>query len=244
MRLTLSSAAAPAATWAELLEAARRRGFAALELVEGDAHGIGPASSAAELARLRARAESHAVRIAAYRVASAADAARPAVARLAAALDAAVVAPADTVDIASLDALADLYRSSGAMLLLAHGTAPEVTAALGHALAQPGRESLGFAWDVRPEADDLGRAPAVLEAAGGRLRLVRLYGGGPEAATQTGQGVGALFGRLTLARYGGPLVLTPSTPRYRQAWGAWLGRVAGWGCGSKTADASLVQLAT
>lgn len=34
---------------------------------------------------------------------------------------------------------------------------------------------------------------------------------------------------LAPARYGGPLVIGPSTPAYLRAWGAWLGRAGGWG---------------
>jgi hypothetical protein len=60
---------------------------------------------------------------------------------------------------------------------------------------------------------------------------------------QEGQGIGALMARLTLAGYQGTLALAPSTSRYLYAWGAWLGRgTGGWGCGSKTADDSLVRL--
>lgn len=75
-----------------------------------------------------------------------------------------------------------------------------------------------------------------------RLRYIRFRGGGPEAAQQSGLGVGALMARLALARFAGPLVLAPSTPKYRYIWHAWLGRAGGWGCGSKQADASLVSL--
>ena len=44
MRLALSSAAAPDAMLEELLEAATRRGLEAVELREGDAHGVARAT--------------------------------------------------------------------------------------------------------------------------------------------------------------------------------------------------------
>ena len=62
MRLALSSAAVPDATFDELLAACARRGFAAVELEVGHAHGITPttgptaAADAVERAARRATA--------------------------------------------------------------------------------------------------------------------------------------------------------------------------------------------
>ncbi|MGH7444320.1 MAG: hypothetical protein ACREKM_05565, partial [Longimicrobiales bacterium] len=103
---------------------------------------------------------------------------------------------------------------------------------------------IDFAWEIdladsNPAAD----ADAVLDAASAQLRYIRFVGGGPEAALQEGRGIGALMGRLTLAGYVGPLVLTPSSARYRVAWAAWLGRRGGWGCGSTAGANDPVRLA-
>lgn len=85
------------------------------------------------------------------------------------------------------------------------------------------------------------------EAAHGRLDgsidLIVLRGAGPEAAQHEGRGIGSLMTRLTLSGYQGILTLAPSSAAVLPVWRTWLQHGRNWGCGSKTADPSLVQLA-
>jgi hypothetical protein len=85
------------------------------------------------------------------------------------------------------------------------------------------------------------------EAARGRLGdavdLIVLQGAGPEAAQHEGRGIGSLMTRLTLSGYQGILTLAPSSAAVLPVWRTWLQHGRNWGCGSKTADPSLVQLA-
>jgi len=243
MRLSLSSAAAPDAALAELLAACARRGLAALELVEGHAHGVTAELDAARADAVHGAASDAGVAVCGlYREMLGAPELEPA-ARLAATLRAPVVVQADGVDPELLPAAAAAFTAAGAELLLAHGSDPDVVELINDSLAGlPESRPVGLAWEVRPESDDPALIGRVLAAAGPRLRHVRLHGGGPESAQQTGRGVGALMARLALARYTGPLVLTPSDPRFHYVWRAWLGRAGGWGCGSKQSDPSIVML--
>ena len=93
---------------------------------------------------------------------------------------------------------------------------------------------------VDPRNDPPNRVQALLDRLGDSIRYVRLLGGGPESIAQTGQGIGNLVGRLALLGFDGPLILTPSDPTRLRVWAHWLGRRAGWGCGSKGAEPSLV----
>ncbi len=77
----------------------------------------------------------------------------------------------------------------------------------------------------------------------GSVDLIVLRGGGPEAAQHEGRGIGALMARLALADYRGVLTLAPSGSAVLPVWRTWLHHGRNWGCGSKTADPSLVQLA-
>lgn len=241
MRLVLSSAAAPDLALADLVAAGVRRGLPALELVSGDAHGVAAYLAADTLRSLVARAGGE---VAAFRAAGAREARSPAAARLSAELGAPVVAPRGAFVPGDVPGLARVYADAGGTLLLTHGSDPAEALALRWAAEGAPGGSVGLAWEVRPGADEPGDARGVLDAAGGLLRLVRLHGGGPESAAQEGQGIGALMARLALGRWAGPLVLAPSTPAYRRAWSAWLGRAGGWGCGSRQRDDSLVVLAT
>ncbi|HEY8485217.1 MAG TPA: hypothetical protein VIL13_11430 [Longimicrobiales bacterium] len=245
MRLALSTAAAPDLGLAELIDACVRRGLAGLELVSGDAHGVGPECPVEELAEARRAAEAAGIAIAAFRAADRAEACSRAAARLSAVCRAPVILPRDTAGIPEdeLVAAARVFAEEGGVLLVAHGTDAEAVAALRRAIEQAPAGSLGLAWDVDPGDPGLvARLGAVLDAAGPHLRHVLLIGGGPEAAGQEGRGVGPLMGRLALARYDGAIALAPSTPRYRYAWGAWLGRRGGWGCGSRAGGGLPVRL--
>lgn len=85
----------------------------------------------------------------------------------------------------------------------------------------------------------------VAEAVGGLddVDLITLRGAGPEAAQHEGRGIGALMSRLSLSGYRGILTLAPSSAAVLPVWRTWLHHGKAWGCGSKTADPSLVQLA-
>lgn len=228
---------------AELLTACARRGLAALELVEGHAHGIAGGIGATGVEAVRAAAQDAGIAICALYRAGLNSADLEPTARVAAALEAPVVVPADAVDRESLSAAAIAFSAAGANLLLSHESDPAAVESLRRSIAiLPDTRVVGLAWEVRPERDDPALLGRVLGAAGADLRYVRLHGGGPEAAQQTGRGVGALMARLALARYARPLVLTPSDPRYHYVWRAWLGRAGGWGCGSKQSDPSLIRL--
>jgi hypothetical protein len=90
-----------------------------------------------------------------------------------------------------------------------------------------------FAWQVGDDTADAGADAELILRSNAPLAYVRLIGGGPETVMQEGRGIGSLMKTLTLAGYNGPLVLTPSSPRFRMAWRTWLGRRGGSGCGSK-----------
>jgi hypothetical protein len=241
MRLGLSSAAAPDLALADLLGGCQRRGLAVLELVLGDAHGVHSGADAAQIEDALRQAERADVHLAALACpAPDVDRAEEAI-RLAARLGMAALLPACLAS-DEVGALLEVAREVKAQLLLQHGTDPEAAAELAYLVESLPAGTAALAWQVDPRTDDPALVTAVLRAAGSHLAYVRLRGGGPESAEQTGQGVGTLMARLALARYTGPLVLMPTTPRYRYIWSAWLGRAGGWGCGSKEQDSSLVTL--
>jgi sugar phosphate isomerase/epimerase len=246
MRLGLSTAAAPDLALVELLDACARRGLAALELVAGDRHGVGPELDHEEVLDVAASAAARGITIAAYRAGGLWEAAAPETVRLAFGLGAPVIVKLDPAedDRAAVLNAARRYAAVGAQLLLEHASTSTEVEELRKLVEELPPGTLGLAWEADPSTGALDlAAPAVLDAAGSALRYVRLRGGGPEAMGQEGQGIGALMARLTLAGYQGTLALAPSTSRYLYAWGAWLGRgTGGWGCGSKTADDSLVRL--
>lgn len=242
MRLALSSEAAPGAALADLVSASTRRGLSGVELLENRLlsghHETEP--DCVDRAMTAVRSAGGAI------CGILAEIPRPGdprgSAEAAARLGAPLIVPWSTAERDVLAAAVALLSRVGARMLLAHPTDPAAAESARDAIdAHPGAP-LGLAWDVRPGADDQALFPRVLEVAGDRLEYVRFHGGGPESERQTGQGVGALMARLTLARYQGPIVLTPSDSRYHQIWRLWLGRGGGWGCGSKKSDESLVIL--
>jgi hypothetical protein len=244
MMLAISSAAAPGLPLAELLEVCVRRGLAGAELQAADGAaalaGWRPGGTATRGDPSDAAAGA---RLLAYRVRSLAEAVEQGALDLAARSGAAVIVPALASQRAAIERVAAAYHAAGARLLLSHGSDVGAVAALREVLERTAAGGApGLAWDVRPGVDAPDAVRAVVAEAGEHLAHVRLFGGGPESVSQTGHGVGALMARLTLARFRGPLVLTPSTPRYHEAWGRWLGRNGGWGCGSKHSDPSLVQI--
>lgn len=246
MQLALSTAAAPDLTLAELFDACERRGLTALELVAGGRHGVGPELDHQEVLAVAAAAAERGIVISAYRSRGLWEASAPETVRLAFGLSAPVIVTLNPVedDVVSTLTAARRYATVGVRFLLEHGSEVEEVAALRQIGARVAGGTVGLAWDLDPATADLDRTgAAVIAATGALLQHIRLRGGGPESEEHTGQGIGALLGRLTLAHYSGALAITPSTPRYHYAWGAWLGRGrGGWGCGSKQADDSLVTL--
>lgn len=235
MRLGLSSAAAPDASLDELLVACRRRGLDVLELGEGDRHGIRGGPDGIGGAEARQMAADAGVALVGFRSSGVGDDLR--VARLAAAAEAPVLVGGDGPVAARVERALDLAASGADAAIVVTGEA--VFEDLGPVTAA----GLDVAWDAAPEGGGLGAvAEWLLAAAGDRLRHIRVLGSGPEAVMQEGRGVGELMARLALGRYRGCVVLAPSSPRYRVAWQHWLGRRGGWGCGSRTADPSLVRL--
>jgi hypothetical protein len=232
--LYLSTSASPGLEPGDFLDGCARRGLAGVEVDAGT-------DPVAALERWCAPAAERGMRIAAVRVAGLAEAGDARLVAAAARLGVPVSAPADTAALDAVPLLDRAYACAGGSLLLAHGTDAAAAERL-RVAAEAAGEGVGLAWCVRPGADSPELRAAALAAAGPRLRLVRLFGGGPEAQSQTGQGVGALIARLTLVRFAGPIVLTPSRAEYRTAWRQWIRAGRGWGCGSRTADPSLVTL--
>lgn len=229
MRLGLSSAAAVDADVDSLLAACARRGLAVLELRDEDAHGVSDAASAAAAAVLAA---DFGVAIGSFRVAGAMTTAK--VADVCAKLEAPALIAHGSLEerIATARGLGD----SGV------GALVEVSGAAESWLAAIAGADTDVAWQIDEAVSDMaGDLQQAMRAIPDRLRYVRLLGGGPEAAMADGRGIGALMGQLALGRFGGPLVVAPSSPRYRVAWENWLGRRGGWGCGSK-AERDVVQL--
>jgi hypothetical protein len=239
MRLGLSSGAAPDATLDELLAACRRRGLAGVELVEGHAHGVTPTTGAGMASGAPAVAEDG-PGILAFRCATEATALSGDAARLSRHLGCPVISP--TIPPAVLlEAAAARYRDAGGVLLLSFPSQPDAVLRAAE-LADRAGGGVALSWDLAPGEASGASTGDTLAAAGAALRHVRLYGGGPEAPLLEGRGIGELAVQLALAHYAGPLVLTPSTDSYRQAWRSWLGRRGGWGCGSSRERGTLVSL--
>lgn len=235
MRLGLCSSAAPDATLTELFEVAARRGLSALELRDKDGHGLTPETEAIIGAVAAGRAVADNVEITAYR--STEDGHDLWLARLSEALDAPILLDAPAVVHARLNRAFGILEVGGRVAVVIRGDEYLADA------VQAEEAGVDVAWDASPSQEHVGdRLTALLDTIGPRLRHVRLLGGGPEAAAQEGHGVGAAMGRLALAGYSGTVILAPSSARYRVAWRSWLGRSGGWGCGSKTTDATRVQL--
>lgn len=233
MRLGLSSAAAPNATLDELLAACVRRGLAALELREGDAHGLDHAdvirgAAAAERTLLQG------VSITAWRAGPQQDGDLRR-ARLTEALDATLLLEA-VPDLAHCFERAAELASVGARVgVVLHGDESDAD------LALLDEARVEIAWDADPARVPLAeRAMRIHDRFGMRLRHVNIVAGGPEAVMNEGRGVGELMGRLALAGYDGSIVLSPSSTRYRVAWETWLGTRGGWGCGSAGKSKSTV----
>lgn len=219
MKLSLSTAAAPDLALGALDAACRARGLDGVELVVEAGE-----DAASTVARVRASA----ARVVALR----AEELAPSLARCSGQLGLPVSVPAGAVTAGSLADVAAAFADEGGRLLLAFGTALDLTVALAAALREVGSRCVGLAWEVRPHGDDLRQSGAVLLAAREHLGLVRLHGGGPEQRDQEGRGVGPLFVDLAISGYGGPIVLTPSSERELPRWQEWLSSRKSAGCGA------------
>jgi hypothetical protein len=222
MRLGISAAADRSASATELLDVCRRRGMAALELNAADGDGR----------------DDEVVRAAAadVTVSIACDALSPWLVAQARAAGVTLI----------LDGPDDVSgRIVDAMQLRAQGVAalPVMRGPADTWLDDVVRAGIAFAWQIDDGCDDAAGDCARILRHAGLLAYVRLVGGGPETALQEGRGIGAVMRQLALSGFAGPLILTPSSPRYRLAWARWLGRRGGWGCGGKTGDAATLRLA-
>lgn len=237
MKLALSSAGAPDARLDDLLAACRRRGFAALELEEGHAHGVGREVGAATALASSDLVAAAGFRLAGLRLRGAIHDPGLPLQRLQEALAAPLILDADAAG--ATEAAALLAARGEGRVLMATRTPLQVVGTLPPAV--------GVAWDVAPADQPDGREAsvehcAIVEALGRRLRHVRLLGGGPETDLHEGRGVGTLMGLLALSGFAGTLAVAPSSDRFRVAWGSWLGRRGGWGCGGASESPELVHI--
>lgn len=229
MRLVLSSAVAPERPLDDLLDAAARKAVAGLELEAGHAHGVGASRALGGVEGLAGAAAAFRARdltLAGLRIR--APLPPPAwMAGASRALGAPLIVDGGT---AGEDVLEAALRT-GARVLLAFDDAGSPGWPAAEALRRCHGGRVGFAWDARPSRDPAGAALGeVLGRTGPALRHVRLHGAGPEGCDLRGGSVGALMGRLTLARFDGTCALAPSGDDRLPVWGAWLGRRRGWGC--------------
>ncbi len=231
MRLTLSDAADSEAGPDELLDAARRRGFAGVELSR-------------DLPRVAA--DMHAgrwtptegLRVEGFRTAEAQDAYHPRLKDVSSALGVPVIVPLEELSrhAGAARRLAQEYAEAGGKLV-GGSIDPDLLRWVGGHIPE-----MAVALDVIPGETTPGDVTRAADATGDRLTHVRLFGGGPEAADQDGTGVGGLMCQLARKRFRGALVVTPSHRRYRVAWRSWLGRRGGWGCGGSSVELPVVQL--
>lgn len=237
MRLALCSSAAPDATLSGLFEACARRGLAALELREGDAHGLNPECEEIVDFLTSGSARTGGVPIVGYRTS------QPGhdlwLGRLSRALDVPILLDGPTSIRSRLDRAAGISEVAGRVVIVLRGDDFLSDAELAVS------EGVDLAWDADPAQGNLGdRVARLLDRFDRRLRYIRLLGGGPEATLHEGEGIGEVMGRLALSGYAGTVALAPTSDRYRVAWQTWLGRRGGWGCGSRVSDPSLVHLSS
>ena len=227
-------------TAAELADACRRRGLQGIEHTRSSEEGDG-----GDIATFRTALVAEGIELAGILHSGLDRSQMAAAAAESAATGAPIIVPAANFDWTLLPEMAEVFARAGTRLLLAHRSHPELVTELIRVLGEfEAAPVIGLAWEFRPSTDNPQMLAQVMKIGGDQIRYVRMYGGGPEAHAQSGMGIGSVMGRLTLARFDGPLVLVPSEPLFHYVWSAWLGRAGGWGCGSKQADESLVTLAT
>lgn len=224
MKLSLSAAASPGLALDALDAAARARGLDGIELV---------IERAEDTRTLAARVRAAGARVVALRAEELDDSAAGPLAQVSGELEVPLSSPLGALTGGSLPSLARVFADAGGTLLVGFGTDLEQVVAVTAALESAGNPpSVGLAWELRPGSEDLGASGAVLLAARRHLRLVRLHGGGPEQHQQDGRGMGPLLVDLAISGYGGPIVLTPSTPTELPRWSDWLASRKSTGCGS------------
>ena len=218
MRLGLSSDAARDAPAADLLAICRRRGLSALEITAGAGANVVEAS-----ALTAQHADTGSVALVGLLIAEPGDA--NGIAALTRRVGAPAIVASDAALAQRIRMTNDILDADGEARVLVRGNAADwidIVVASG----------LPFSWQIDDTWTDPPADAAFILQRVARIEYVRLVGGGPETALQEGRGVGAVMRTLALSGYSGPLILTPSSQRFRVAWSAWLGRRGGWGCGS------------
>lgn len=244
MMLGLSSRSAPDASFGEILDLCERRGFGALEIEEGHAHGVGAGRNRLEPQVAARLADERGVVIAGYRVSLVMSALvghetvlDSRLARIGEALGSRLILDGPARLGSRIDVAATLADAgvSAAVVVTGRGCLQEADAAAARAV--------DLVWDAEPALgalDFYGRR--LLDAHRSRLQGIRLAGGGPETAMHEGAGVGELMRHLALAAYAGSVIVSPSSTRYRVAWRTWLGRRGGSGCAGTKPGTTLVEL--
>jgi hypothetical protein len=228
MRLGLSTDAAPGAALEELLDACVRRGMAAVEIRVGD-----ECADAARAFLTTPQPDILLRPVAPCGILVREAELTPAVARQALSLHVPLI----------LEGPAHRPLLRRARQLAGEGIAalPLLGGAAEGWLEDVALTGVPVAWQADATACDVAADAADILRHAHLLAYVRLVGGGPEALMQEGRGIGSVMRQLTMASFNGPLILTPSSQRFRMAWAAWLGRRGGWGCGSK-ADREMPQV--
>jgi len=223
MPLALTSAVAADVAAPELDEACRTRGLDGIELA---------LDRAADAIAVASRLAATKTRVVALRAESLPMQHVAALAEASAALGVPVSVPSESIERRALPTLARTFSAAGGRLLVGEATDLAAMTDLATAVRAAGSaSSLGIAWELRPSSDRLADAGAILFAAGDRLGLVRLRGGGPEQRGQDGRGLGSLVADLALVGYAGPIVLCPTDPAQLPRWRAWLTSRGAAGCG-------------
>lgn len=217
MRLGLSSDAARGAAAEDLVATCRQRGLGALEITFRE----GPRP--ADVAALLAASGSDFLFAGVLHDGPPADAIFPAAAEARGLGVPMILGGGSPLD-ERMEIARAIIEDEGAARVLTRGPAAEW-------LDSVLDSGVPFAWQIDDASVDPA-ADAELILSRTDIGYVRLVGGGPENALQEGRGVGGVMRQLALAGCTAPLILTPSSQRYRLAWSAWLGRRGGWGCGS------------
>lgn len=226
MRLVLGSGVAPDAPLEELLDAAKRKAVAGLELEVGHGHGVDPGLDDGTLVHVGRAFRDRDLVLAGLRL----DDGSPGLERAA---RASTLLGAPLV-LDGRSPVAGELADGGAAVLLDFGDldAGIEGETLEKALALRARHGgrIGFSWDGRPSTDPSGLRLAAFAAGVPGLSHVRIRGAGPEGGDPEGGSVGAWMARLTLARFGGTCALAPTSDAALPIWSEWLGRNRGWGC--------------
>lgn len=215
MIVALSTAAAPRNDLKTIVEGCARRGLAGVHLVAGHAHGITLATPAHVAERARAVAQAAGVRIVAIETETLAG-----------------ISPETAAQLCGLFGAVLVTRCVSAVRDLENWR--QVFGAANVPLIQT--------VDLDASHENVAEVARSYLESGAQPSHFTLRGAGPEAAQHEGRGIGTFMARLAVMNYQGVLALAPSSHAVRPVWNAWLQHGKSWGCGSKTADHSLVQL--